>query len=335
MKPVSQQGDVPRHGVTLVEMLVVIAIIGLLVAMLLPAVQVARESARRVQCASNLRNLASGALAYHGALSRFPPSGTRGGTGSDAGYWTNSWSWMARCLPFIEQQSLHDKLGVEAGGVLPGNQWIKTPIPIGFCPSDGASSISPSVNAMNQDQFFLGNTPMAWSNYKGVMGSNWCWGLYPNRGTQKNCGAYWPCCDVYLTKGDGILFRTDILYRITIDHVTDGTSNTFLIGEDSPYFNPQGGWPYASHAVSTCGMPPNVDLNGRFGRWGDVPPPVALSSEWNTVWQNATGFHSRHPGGLQFANADTSVAFVSDGIELAVYRARSTKAGGEPIGTDP
>lgn len=324
-----------RRGFTLVELLATIAIIGLLIALLLPAVQAAREAARRVQCGSNLRNLATAAMAYHDSQARFPPSGSRTIFNFTTGYETSSWSWMARSLPYMEQQSLHDRLGVESGGILPGNQWIKQPLPIGFCPSDGAGSISPSLNAFNQDQPVLANTPMAWTNYKGVMGSNWCWGMYPNWGTLTGCSN---CCDVYQLngkgKGDGILFRTDILYNTTAAHVTDGLSNTFLIGEDSPYCNPGSGWPFASHATASCAMPPNVNLNGRFGRWGEVPPPAAGSPEWWSLWQNVMGFHSRHPGGLQFANADTSVAFVSDSISLPVYRARSTKAGRDAIEAD-
>jgi prepilin-type N-terminal cleavage/methylation domain-containing protein len=326
-----------RRGLTLVEVLVVIAIVGLLSALLLPAVQAAREAARRSQCASNIRSLATGVLAYHQALSRFPPSGSRTVFAFDTGYQPSSWSWMARCLPFLEQQTLYDRLGVDSGGVIAGNELVKTLLPFGFCPSDTASSISPTTNCFNQEPSFLAMTPIAWTNYKGVMGSNWCWGDYPNNGTLTACGG--SCCDVYFMlgrgKGDGILFRTDILYNTNAAQVRDGMSNTFLIGEDSPYSNPGSAWPYASHMVNTCAIPPNVNLNYRWGRWGDRPAPIAGSSEWAPLWQNTIAFHSRHPGGLQFANADSSVVFVSDAISLAVYRARSTKAGGEVVSADP
>src|ERR1700704_1172169 len=99
-----------RRGFTLVELLVVIAIIGILVALLLPAVQSAREAARRTQCTNNLKNLAIGLHNYHDTYKAFPP-------GFDFGdWWVATWGWSYHTLPFIEERALHDQLAVGASG---------------------------------------------------------------------------------------------------------------------------------------------------------------------------------------------------------------------------
>lgn len=330
---------------TLVELLAVIAIIGLLIALLLPAVQASRESARRLQCQSNLKQLALAANGYLQSHARFPPSGSPTWQANAAvGYHVDSWSWIARSLPFMEQQALHDQLGVDnKSRSLVGNTSAAAPLLNGFCPSDDASSRSPAVNVINRDNVFK-DTPMGLTNYKGVSGSNWCWGIQPNDGTGKGCFARgsasrpW-CCDVFgfypptggfTGRGDGILWRTDINARSTADHVTDGMSNTFLVGEDVPSFNPHPAWAFASHSIDTCALPPNVNRTGRWGFFDNSTVlPAAGTGAWNDIWQNVMGFHSRHSGGLSFAKADSSVTFITDDITLTIYRALSTKAGRE------
>lgn len=334
---------------TLVELLAVIAIIGLLIALLLPAVQASRESARRLQCQSNLKQLAMSVNGYLQSHARFPPSGSpTWKTNHAVGYRNDSWSWIARCLPFLENQPVYDQMGVDASGrTLVGNQAAGTRLAVTSCPTDTSHSRSPSVSMMNQDDVLL-NTPMGLTNYKGVSGSNWCWGQYISQGTLGNtmtCNALgsasrpW-CCDVlgfyapggvtWTGRGDGILFRTDINCRTSDAHVMDGMSNTFLIGEDVPAFNPHPAWAFGSHAISTCAMPPNVNKSGKWGVFEEGAAfPATGTGAWNTVWQNVMGFHSRHSGGLSFAKADSSVGFVSDDVALHIYRALSTKAGRE------
>src|SRR5262249_21276668 len=121
-----------------------------------------------------------------------------------------------------------------------------------------------------------------------------------------------------LNDGDGLFFRTDFRHQRTMASITDGTSNTFMIGEDIPVKNVHAAWPFANTATGTCGIYPNCKkTNGTEFTAGD--------------WPNVYSFRSRHPGGLQFAHADGSVHFISDNIAIAVYRALATMAGGETV----
>jgi prepilin-type processing-associated H-X9-DG protein len=114
------------------------------------------------------------------------------------------------------------------------------------------------------------------------------------------------------------MFRTDILAPRRLLAITDGLSNTFLIGEDVPALNNWCSWPYATHAYGTCAIPPNaVRSNGKPFDPND--------------WYNNHSFRSRHPGGLQFAFADGSVHFVAAAINLDLYRALATIQGGEAV----
>ncbi len=301
-----------RRGFTLVELLVVIAIIGVLVALLLPAVQKVREAANRVRCQSNLRQIGLAVLNYHDTNRSFPRNGNRGGSGISV----DSWSFFARMLPFLEQENLYRTAQIDTASLL-GNVAEKTNVATFFCPSDTAQQESPSPYAAN-DYYLGGSLPL--TNYKGCSGSNWCWGDYPHTGPSGNCDCFYKA-----PFGDGIFFRNDILYKLTLTDIGDGTSNTFMIGEDVPHLNCWSAWPYANDAVGTCAIPPNVNLDQRYG----VCDAAAVMA--NAAWANTYGFRSRHPGGLQFAYADGSVHFISQGIDMPTYWAMSTINGGETL----
>jgi prepilin-type N-terminal cleavage/methylation domain-containing protein len=297
-------------GFTLVELLVVIAIIGILIALTLPAVMRVREAAMRAQCASNLKQLALAVHAFHDAQGRFPYNqfGPPYGTGYDS----QAWSWLARLLPFIEQDNLYRQGGIPAK-TLRASGIASATVPLFLCPSDPYSWTGPRLNAGNLYGYPIGQT-----NYIGVSGSNWGDDLegvgpffhtdYRNRGTN---GSY-----DGLSNGDGIFYRTDYRRRLLLSHITDGTSNTFMIGEDLPAQTEWCSWPYANNANGTCAIPPNVRQ-----------PDGSLYPLWD--WQNNYSFRSLHPGGLQFACADGSVHFISDTISLSLYRALCTIQGGE------
>src|SRR5262249_38805010 len=121
-----------------------------------------------------------------------------------------------------------------------------------------------------------------------------------------------------LSQGDGIFYRSDFTRPLKFVQVTDGTSTTFMIGEDVPAKNQWCSWPYANNAYGTCAIPPNVKRADGL----DYP-----SYDWQNVWS----FRSRHSGGVQFACADGSVHFVHDAIALPVYRALATIQGGEAV----
>jgi prepilin-type N-terminal cleavage/methylation domain-containing protein/prepilin-type processing-associated H-X9-DG protein len=305
-RPPSARG--PCRAFTLIELLVVIAIIAILIGLLLPAVQKVREAAARMSCTNNLKQIALAAHNYHDANGVLPVNTQRYGFGAwnwSAQQRQNSWSWLARLLPYIEQDNLYRL------GNIPNNTFgqdlavLATPVKTFFCPSDNAQSLVTMTERIN-----LEGGRIALTNYKGVSGSNWCWGDWFNRGPTGNCNG--------LNFGDGIFYRDDWKKPRRLTDITDGTSNTFMVGEDVPEKNGHCSWPYSNHAVGTCGIGPNSKRSNG----------AAYSSR---DWPNVYSFRSRHPGGLQFAYADGSVHFISDSIPLTVYRALATVSGGEVI----
>jgi len=284
----------PFSAFTIVEVLVVITIIGVLMALVLPAVQAARETARRSGCAGNIKQLALGCHLFHNAEGRVPP-GQCGGEfkfGADS----RCWSWLARILPHVEQESLY-----RHGGI-PNSTFRQSTAPprqisLFLCPSDSFSHTGPRTDAGNFAEIQM---PLGQTNYKAVCGANWgsdetqnleyIETLWRNRGTNGSYDGQ--------AHGDGIMWRNDIKYRLSFAKVKDGLSYTFLVGEDLPERNKFCSWPYSTHAYGTCAIPPNFTY-----------------SDPNR-WENTLSFRSAHPGGLNFALADGSTHFVSDKIEL-------------------
>jgi len=295
-----------RPGFTLIELLVVIAIIAILIGLLVPAVQKVREAAARAQCQNNIKQILLATHAYHDARKLFPGNSQDEG-GWDWNYQKNrkSWSWLARLLPYIEQGPLFQQAGVEVNTFLQSQPLLTTGLQVFFCPSDNSASISPSLNRAN-----LQGVPMSTSNYKGVTGDCWGYGTYRNK----------PAEGDGLTKGNGIFARGDINKKSNLLSITDGTSNTFLVGEDIPEIDAHCAWFYANGSIGTCAIPPNVMKR----------PNGTLYDPYND-WPEVYSFRSRHTGGLNFGFCDGSVRFVSDSIALATYRALATKASGEVI----
>jgi prepilin-type N-terminal cleavage/methylation domain-containing protein len=294
-----------RAAFTLIELLVVIGIIGALFALLLPAVQKVREAANRLSCANQLKQIALATHAFEVTEGTLPYN-TQGYEGEQWRIWAaqseqRSWSWLARILPYLEQDHLY-RLGNIPNNTLGQSQAaIATPVTTFLCPSD-TSAVNPSTNRRN-----LEGARVALTNYKGVSGSNWCWGDSYHAGPGGNCNG--------LNFGDGIFYRDDWKRRLRLRHITDGTSNTLLVGEDLPEVNAHCSWPYANNAVGTCAIPANTGLVG------PAYDP--------TAWEFLYSFRSRHPYGLQFAYADGSVRFVKQSIPLPLYRALATISGGE------
>lgn len=293
---------------TLVELLVVIGVIGALVAIMVVAVQATREAARRMRCQNKIRQISLATHNFYDAYRRFPP----GQCGPEFGGWgadSRSWSWLARLLPYLEETNVYQE-GHIPRATLRESKVADRQLPVFLCPSDAYSHQGPQWEAGN---FEGEGFPLGVTNYKGVSGANWGADVslkrdpidtqWINEGTNGSRDG--------LAYGDGILWRIDIKFRIRIKHISDGLSHTFLIGEDLPEHNQWCTWPYSSHAYGTCAIAPNYIHENTYS------------------WENTHSFRSAHPGGLNFGFADGSAVFIGDDIDLEVYRAMATRAGGE------
>ncbi len=304
-------------GFTLIELLVVIAIIGILIALLLPAVQKIREAAARMSCSNNLKQLALACMNFESATGTLPyDCSPEAGDSATWGMGGTNWSWIAHVLPYIEQSPLYNSISALGGASSIDNVTLQTAYNNGYinkniksllCPSD-SSSLNSSLMTNRAD---LGNV-IGLTNYKGVSGANWAW-TFGVAGTGSTNGDTNGLAD-----GDGLFFRGDGNKRHRIVDIRDGTSNTFMVGEDIPQYNQWCSWPYSNNAVGTCGIPPNYQM-----------PPQMNAAPGN--WPTTYSFRSFHTGGLQFAYADGSVHFIQQGIDTATYRAMATINGQEVL----
>ena len=303
--------DHPR-GFTLVELLVVIAIIGVLVALLLPAVQAAREAARRLSCTNNLRQIALAVHNYHDARRAFPP----------ALIWKTSggWSYVYLVLPYIEETALSEKY-VNHSVYDNAYDWeLNTTIPtlsLVQCPSLSLASISLADN-------FGDPTVPNYNAYLAVHGaksSATCPMPTPPHTVLGNplagCGGI----------GGGGYANTGIMYggsATRMKHVTDGTSKTLLIGELAWNCGIMGWVPWTrgnSDGGGTIYSGRNVLFAPNFAKFIALPDGLALG--------NDLSFGSQHPGGCHFAAGDGSTHFIADDIDLTLYRDLATRAGAE------
>lgn len=296
-----------NKGFTLVELLVVIAIIGVLLALLLPAVQMAREAARKVHCRNNLKQLGLAVHAYHDVCRVLPISIGPWWQGPRPSPQRNGKGWIVSILPQLEQQPLYDRfVPFFAGDFFTGygirsvgcRDLLKHQLSVLQCPSD------PDVRENSREQMELTGIEVALTSYKGVLGDSKLEGsIHP--GSEPDCHAHGGC--------NGLFFRVSYQEPQRLAHVRDGTSNTFLIGEDVPSHNYRSAAYYANGDYAACHAPLNY--------FPDPPTP--------NDWFNVVSFRSRHPGGAHFCMADGSVQFVAETIDHDTYRALSTKAGGE------
>ncbi len=303
----------PRNAFTLVELLVVIAIIGILVGLLLPAVQAAREAARRMQCANNIRQMGIALHNYESVYRVFP----HGGAGAVSlvnptirARWRLSWG--AAILPFAEQTTLFAKIDQRHPFVHPDNQEAGgTLVPIYLCPSAPQVELRrPNGDALTSPAIY------ARSDYAGNYGER---GLrcYPSTNCQNNYGSA-------NTGGRGtLLIGNDP--EVAIRDITDGTSNTFLIGEA----------PEGLHSIW-------VGHKNVFDQSAPVSAKIAAGSSWQSClppFKSRRGdfcdfgqeFHSYHTGGANFLMADSSCHFMNTEADVRMLAALLSRAGGEVV----
>lgn len=293
-----------RRGFTIVELLVVIAIIGLLVALLLPAVQRAREAARRGQCANNLRQMGVAIQNYLDVFRLYPPGyiSAFDSQGNDTG---PGWGWPAMLLPQLEQPSLYAQIHFNLPIEHPLNAGPRlVSLPVFLCPSD--KSISQRVwQAQTGPPTPATICAVASSNYVGSFG------------TQE------PGVD-----GNGIFFRDS---RLGAAEILDGTSQTLLVGERSQYLGPATWTGAVTGAVllpdlsdGVGGGPPENGTGMVLGHIGEGLSPGDRGCEVNM-------YYSIHGDGVQFLFADAHASYLNASLGYDVFLALTTRSGGESI----
>jgi prepilin-type N-terminal cleavage/methylation domain-containing protein/prepilin-type processing-associated H-X9-DG protein len=328
-----------RRGFTLVELLVVIAIIGVLVALLLPAIQSARESARRTQCTNNLKQIGLGMLNFENAKKNFPP-----GEFKPAGMPVNGGlAWSAWFLPYIEEQNLHGRMDFKKDMRVAPN-WqpdltgpTNTVIPVYVCPSMARHQMQRGddnhLADFNKDGKYSSGSGegLACIDYIGISGPatstvNYVTGQTygDNRGILLN-----------LASG-GLCFGTApecSAKTIRVRNITDGTSHTMIVGECSG----------RGVADSNGDLAGGEDINSLDGAWasssnvGKIKLEVAkygysaINPPPEINWAEEELF-SDHPGGVNILMCDGAVRFLNDATDSKVYFSLASRNGDEVVG---
>ncbi|MEM7313025.1 MAG: DUF1559 domain-containing protein [Planctomycetota bacterium] len=352
-----------RTAFTLVELLVVIAIIGILVALLLPAVQQARESARRVQCMNKLRQLAIGTMNYESANRGFPagvPSCTAANRlwiqgGTQTGAICQGPNWITSLFSFIEERqygetvaaamSTHifncaddlEHYGDDIGD--PSQNLGNLPIDAFLCPSAPTLSMEKRINTYEHDSWIA----------KGNFVANWGSSDYMAWEDKLTHGAFGV---VHLDSAESMTQRENHPSLIAsakmaygggspLRKISDGTSKTMMLSEIVGWDDSRdgrGGWVLNAmgSSIFSARFPPNSPGTDRLPmcdrRIGRQDPMFCVENRRDgRVWASA---RSEHTGGVNVAMCDASMKFVSNGVDLVVWQAMSTRAGQETVSID-
>lgn len=311
-----------RRGFTLIELLVVIAIIAILIALLLPAVQQAREAARRTQCKNNLKQLGLAFHNYHDVHRVFPSSWTRSSRHPSD---DSAWSWGVMILPFLDQSPLYNHLSPnspqsfqEALNTAAMVTVLQAVLPSYRCPSSSA----PDLNSERPMLPGVMDLQVSLSNYVGSMG----------------------------VRGDGT--SHGLIYQnssVRLRDITDGTSNTLLVGERA--FGDIAGtgihgasiWSGASDSTS-CGFSLPSDCSNAFHSMTRVAMNSGRELHAGSVdYDTHRCFSSRHEGGAQFLMCDGAVRLISENVDSraddlndvatwGIYQLLSERDDGQVIG---
>lgn len=292
-----------RFGFTLIELLVVIAVISLIMSMLLPAVQKAREAARRLQCSNNLKQLGLALHNYHDAFQKFPPGYLSNGvtemqpTDAETG---TGFSWMTMLLPMVEQDTVYDDFDFSLAANDPANTDNQHHII--------ATLLCPSDNEMEKKFIMMDGSneiEVGATNYVGVYG-------YGNARMMPGMGT-------------GLLFRNS---EVQFRDVKDGTSQTLAIGERTQELH-RSIWSAAMPGYTVNAgmemMPMHMEGSSSLvlGHVGmDAMPPMMMMPMHHTPnsTSHVVNFSSNHPGGTNFVAVDGSVHFLSDNVYYDVFR---------------
>jgi prepilin-type N-terminal cleavage/methylation domain-containing protein/prepilin-type processing-associated H-X9-DG protein len=325
-----------RAGFTLVELLVVIAIIGILIALLLPAVQAAREAARRSQCTNNMKQVGIALHNYHDTHKRFPPRAVFGDGNTPNPQLPYHHTWLTMILPFMEQGALYDSTDMNAPAF--GQPIMSALVPGLLCPSDDTSP---------GDEVLAAPLNIGWTNYVGP--TAWDWNLLKNR----IVGPPWV---PQASKSDGVFMANN---STKMRDITDGTSSTLLAAEVT-----FGGWDGGTNKMCGSGHPrpadnqlprsafiasePGGTLTGMFqkpdgsggmgGWWPAVArppnphfwaPSFMLHVGLKVTWTSAGG---PHPGTTNVLLADGSVRGLADNIDYETWFYLNAMADRQPVG---
>lgn len=289
-----------NSGFTIIELLVSVAIISVLVSLLLPAVQQAREAARLTKCKNNLKQIGLALHNYHDQHHVFPY-----GSANEVYYQTNTqfgnWSWSALILPQLDFGNLHSKIDFNRESNSPAHAHaIREFIPTYQCPS------APENRLIQFTTYIPGEKDAAETNYCAVSTH------------RKRNGGYWPhACD---PQGTGVIFDTS---STKFKDLVDGTTSTLLIAETD----------FDQEDVDYKSGISCVDcwVGRRWNVLSTVTTGYGINSLEGDELLNS-GIQSHHPSGAQFAFADGHVKFISENIDQTLLEALTTRAGGEVIG---
>jgi prepilin-type N-terminal cleavage/methylation domain-containing protein/prepilin-type processing-associated H-X9-DG protein len=346
-----------RPAFTLVELLVVIAIIGILVALLLPAVQAAREAARRTQCLNRLRQVGLACLNHESSKGYLPSAAKcdlEPGTTVDAPSYT-CWSYLIQVLSYMEEQSFKDKLDLRYNWQNAVNTTLlyNTPVTQFRCPSQPDIEVTftdPPSSGGKTEQSNLR------AHYMAVMGaevscqspaqSSTNFPDYTYTFTYDNTGKD-ACDNGGGTANNGVIFvraydrgppnQPKIPFtesKVKMKSITDGTSHTFMLGEISWLAGPQRIWAVGSasftipsrfnYTAKNVQHPLNYCFRADTTNNPNQQPPASCDN-------NSMSFGSLHPGGTHFAMCDGSVQFIREDVTLAVLRALASRKSNDTI----